>query len=97
MALNKSFRALNRYTCRKTLDCLRAGPQPVAEIAARLKLGTRANISQALALLLEAGLVVRRRQGRQHFYEIKPAAFEELTDYLRGFLPPHSPLKRTKR
>jgi DNA-binding transcriptional ArsR family regulator len=85
MALNKILRALNRYTCRKVLDELRRGPKSVGNIAASFTYSSRPNVSQALQLLLEAGLVTRRRQGRLHFYEIKLSGFKELDGYLDRF------------
>ncbi len=83
MPLDASFRALNRYMCRKIIDILRRrGPLSVAELAAHLKQVSRASVSQSLALLLEAGLVTRQRQGRNNFYQIRNAGFKELVSYL---------------
>lgn len=82
MSLDASFRALNRYMCRKIIDILRRrGPQSVAEIHSRLKLTSRPNISQALALLLKADMVFIRRQGRNNIYLLRPAPFLELGRY----------------
>jgi len=85
MSIDKSLRALNRYTCRKVLEILRRGPLTVVEIHSRMNMGTRANVSQALARLFEAGLVTRRRHGRNHFYRLRPARIGVLIGYLRGF------------
>src|SRR5512133_2648024 len=63
MSLFASFHALNRYTGREVLDVLRKGPQSVSDIHAQIKVGSRASISQALAVLLEADMVSMRRQG----------------------------------
>ena len=83
MSLDDSFRALNRYMCRKIIDQMRRhGPMSVAEIHSRMKIGSRAAVSQSLALLLKAGLVSLQRQGRNHFYEIRNAGFKELVSYL---------------
>ena len=84
MSIDKSLRALNRYTCRKVLEQLRRGPLTVAEIHSRMNMGTRAGVSQALARLLDAGLVSRRRQGRNHFYQLRPSGFAELVTYLKA-------------
>ncbi len=81
MSHTESFAALQGYTCRQVLDQLRRGPKSVGEIAARFDL-SRPNISQALARLLKAGLVSRRRQGRNHYYQLRPGAFTELARYL---------------
>lgn len=84
MPIDKSLRALNRYTCREILDVLRRGPQSVAAITSGFKFSSRPNISQALSLLLDAGLVSRRHEGRQNFYQLQPDAFQELLTYLKG-------------
>lgn len=84
MSIGKSLRALNRYTCRKILDGLRRGPKSVEEIAAHVKFSSRPNISQALSVLLDAGLVSCRREGRQNFYQLQPFAFQELVTYIKG-------------
>ena len=83
MSLSKSFTALNRYTCRQVLEQLRGGPKSVTEIAAHFKDFSRSNISQALLLLLKAGLVSRRREGRLHYYQLRSAPFTELVSYLQ--------------
>jgi DNA-binding transcriptional ArsR family regulator len=84
MPSDASFHALDRYTCRKVLDILRRGPLPVSEIHTRLKFGTRANVSQAIALLLKAEMVSLRRQGRNSIYQLRPAPFEDFTRYCMG-------------
>jgi DNA-binding transcriptional ArsR family regulator len=85
MSLSASFRALNRYSCCEILDILRKGPQSVSDIHAQVRVGTRANVSQALALLLEAEMVSMRRQGRNTIYQLRSAPFKELIRYLEGF------------
>jgi DNA-binding transcriptional ArsR family regulator len=83
MSLRHSFNALHRGTCREILDILRrSGPKSVAEIHSRVKVGTRANVSQGLALLLKAEMVSMQRQGRNNLYQIRPAPFRELLTYL---------------
>lgn len=85
MALHHSFSALKSYSCRQVLDLLRRGPQSVAELHARFRPGfSRASISQALALLLKAGMVSRERRGRQNFYRLRPGPFQELVEYARS-------------
>jgi DNA-binding transcriptional ArsR family regulator len=71
--------------CREILDILRRnGPQSVAEIHSRIKIGSRASVSQSLALLLKAGMVSVQRQGRNNLYQLRPAPFRELLSYLKG-------------
>jgi DNA-binding transcriptional ArsR family regulator len=85
MSLDNSFRALNRYMCRKIIDILRRrGPLSVAEIHSRIKVGSRASVSQSLALLLNAGMVSVQRQGRNNIYQLRPAPFRELLSFFNG-------------
>ncbi len=79
-----TFPALSGSTCRKVLDALRRGPQSVAQIHASTRLGTRSNVSQALARLLKAELVSVRRLGRNSIYQIRPGPFEDLARYCMG-------------
>jgi DNA-binding transcriptional ArsR family regulator len=83
MAIDKTIRALNRYISLKVLDQLRRGPKSVNNIAADMKIGSRVGVSQALALLLDAELVTRRREGRLHYYQLRASGFKELAGYLR--------------
>jgi DNA-binding transcriptional ArsR family regulator len=83
MGIDKTIRALNRYISLKVLDQLRRGPKSVNKIAADMKIGSRVGVSQALALLLDAGLVTRRREGRLHYYQLRASGFKELASYLR--------------
>ena len=83
MSLTNSFTALHRYSCRQVLEQLRRGPKSVADITAHINSTSRPNISQALSLLLKAGMVSRRRQGRLHYYQLRSAPFVELVSYLQ--------------
>ncbi|MFO7676535.1 MAG: metalloregulator ArsR/SmtB family transcription factor [bacterium] len=66
------FRLLGTETRHDIIEILRAGPQPVNEIARRLGI-TQPATSQHLAVLREAGFVTDRRQGQQVFYALEPA------------------------
>lgn len=84
------FKALADPTRRKILDELaeRDG-QTLFEICARLavkhQLGSsRQAISQHLEVLIEAGLVTSRREGRYKFHSIDTTPLERLTDRWRN-------------
>lgn len=85
MALGLIFHALNRYTCREVLDILVDGPLSVWAIHSRVKVVSRPSVSQALALLLEARLVTRRRIGRENYYELRLAGWKELAKFSSRF------------
>jgi DNA-binding transcriptional ArsR family regulator len=63
---------------------LRAGPQPVVEIARGLPVG-RPAVSQHLKLLKEAGLVTDRALGTRRVYDVNPDAMADLERYARSF------------
>lgn len=76
--------ALGDRTRRAILERLRAGPQPVVEIARALPVG-RPAVSQHLKVLKDAGLVTDQAVGTRRVYEINPEGLEGLQDYLRSF------------
>ncbi len=76
--------ALGDRTRRAILDRLRAGPQPVVEIARGLSVG-RPAVSQHLKVLKEAGLVTDQAVGTRRVYQIDPGGLETLQDYVRSF------------
>ena len=63
--------ALGDRTRRAILERLRAGPQPVVEIARGLSVG-RPAVSQHLKVLKEASLVVDQAVGTRRVYQINP-------------------------
>ncbi len=73
--------ALGDPTRRRVFELLCAGPSPVGEIAAQLPV-SRPAVSQHLSVLLHAGLVAARRDGRRHYYRVDPAGLEALRNYL---------------
>jgi DNA-binding transcriptional ArsR family regulator len=83
------FKALADPTRRKILDELaeRDG-QTLFEICSRLAMkhqlsSTRQAISQHLDVLVTAGLVTTRREGRYKFHTLDPRPLERLTDRWR--------------
>jgi DNA-binding transcriptional ArsR family regulator len=75
------FAALADGTRRHLLEQLATADRPVSELLAGLDI-SQAAVSQHLRILREAGLVTARKQGRQRYYELRPAALEELRDWL---------------
>ena len=81
---NRLLDALGDRTRRAILERLRAGPQPVVEIARGLPVG-RPAVSQHLKLLKEAGLVTDRALGTRRVYDVNPDAMADLERYARSF------------
>jgi len=71
---------LSDETRRQVLECLRAGPKTVGEIAETLPV-SRPAVSQHLAKLKEAKLVSETRQGTRHYFSIDATAIGELRAY----------------
>ncbi len=71
-------------TRRRILQLLTAGPQTVSELAGRFSV-TRSAISQHLGVLVEVGLLTRRKEGRQQFYGLRPAGMARLRSEIDKF------------
>jgi DNA-binding transcriptional ArsR family regulator len=65
----KRFRAISEPTRIRLLDCLRDGEQTVNQLAAAIATGQQ-NASKHLAVLTDAGIVGRRREGNYAYYRI---------------------------
>jgi DNA-binding transcriptional ArsR family regulator len=76
--------ALGDRTRRAILERLRAGPQPVVEIARGLEVG-RPAVSQHHKVLKNAGLVVDEAAGTRRLYRIDPTGLADLEAYVRSF------------
>jgi DNA-binding transcriptional ArsR family regulator len=75
------FAALADGTRRHLLEQLATADRPVSELMTGLDI-SQAAVSQHLRILREAGLVTARKQGRHRYYQLRPAALEELRDWL---------------
>ncbi len=73
------FRLLGDPTRLRLIDLLRDGERTVGSLAVELGC-TQANTSKQLALLADAGLLARRREGLRCYYSIADAAVFDLCD-----------------
>jgi DNA-binding transcriptional ArsR family regulator len=71
-------------TRRAILSRLRNGPLAVGVLARGFPI-TRPAISQHLRVLKEARLVTDRADGNRRLYQLDPAGFDSLRDYLEQF------------
>lgn len=69
---------------RRLLQLLANGEQSVNTLAASFEV-SRSAISQHLGVLVEAGLVTRRRSGRFQYYRLAPAGLAALRAELDAF------------
>jgi DNA-binding transcriptional ArsR family regulator len=65
----RRFRAIGDATRIRLLDALRDGEETVNELAALLG-ASQQNVSKHLAVLADAGVVARRRDGNHVYYRI---------------------------
>lgn len=83
------FRALADPTRRAVYERLSGGEMSVGVLAAGFSISQPA-VSQHLAALKRAGLVVERKQGRNAFYRADPQGLQPLSSWVdryRGFWP----------
>jgi DNA-binding transcriptional ArsR family regulator len=71
-------------TRRSIVERLRAGPLPVAALAADLPV-SRPAVSQHLRVLRDAGLVTFEPAGTRNVYRLRPAGIGPLRDWLDEF------------
>ena len=85
-SLNLTFVALSDPTRRIILDRLREGPATVSELAEPFGISQQA-ISKHLAYLERAKLIEKRKEGRQHFCSLNPAApsLREAHEWMEGY------------
>ncbi|GAB2964746.1 metalloregulator ArsR/SmtB family transcription factor [Amycolatopsis acidiphila] len=83
----RPFRALGDPVRWVVLRHLAAAPGEVgaSELADVVTVG-QPTLSYHLAVLREAGLIERRKEGRQHFHRIRPEAVAELAEFLEAGL-----------
>ena len=78
---NRIFAALADPSRRAILESLTQGEAAVKDLTARFEISQPA-VSQHLAALKDAGLVVGRREGRNVFYRVEPRGMKPLIDWI---------------
>lgn len=76
--------ALGDPTRRQVFELLRTGPRSVGHLAAELPV-SRPAVSQHLRVLEDAGLVIHRREGTRHLYELDSSGVVVLREWVDGF------------
>ncbi len=76
--------AVAEPTRRRLLQLLGRGEQTVTELAGNFTV-SRSAISQHLGVLAEIGLVASRREGRFHYYRLRPGGMAALRAELDAF------------
>lgn len=82
--MEKVLQAIVEPRRREILRLIYGRELSVGDIAAHFDV-TRPAISQHLAILKAAGLVVERKEGRRRLYRARPESLAELRSYLEQF------------
>ena len=78
------FHALGEPNRRRILEILRNGECAAGDIVTAFDISFAA-VSQHFGVLLEAGLVARRREGRNQFYSIEPEGMRLVHEWAGSF------------
>jgi DNA-binding transcriptional ArsR family regulator len=81
--LDDVFLALADETRRSILARLSAGEARVTEVAAPFDISLN-SVSKHIRILERAGLVARRRSGRDHYLSLDPRPLTEASDWLQS-------------
>ena len=81
---NKIFQALADPSRRAIFETLTRGETAVKELTARFDISQPA-VSQHLATLKDAGLVIGRRAGRCVYYRVDPGGMKPLVDWIAHY------------
>ena len=81
MTISSQFAALGDDTRCALVDLLRDGPRAVHELAGAFAV-SRPAISRHLRILLEAGIVVEHRRGRENLYSLDRRKLKALSAWL---------------
>jgi DNA-binding transcriptional ArsR family regulator len=82
------LRAIADPRRREIIELVRFDERSVGEIAAHFDV-SRPAISQHLAVLRDAGMVVERRQGNRRLYRARPEALADVRAYVEEFWQDH--------
>jgi DNA-binding transcriptional ArsR family regulator len=80
------FHVVSDPSRRGMLDVLARGEAPVGALVDQIGLSYSA-VSQHLAILLDAGLVRRRQEGRQRLYRLNAAPLRDLAQWVSRYEP----------
>ncbi|MFT4701755.1 MAG: DNA-binding transcriptional ArsR family regulator [Yoonia sp.] len=79
--LQPTFRALADPTRRDILMLLRSGDMTIAQVAENFDM-TRAAVKKHLTILVEAGLITTRAQGRERYNSLIPQGLTPIRDWI---------------
>jgi DNA-binding transcriptional ArsR family regulator/uncharacterized protein YndB with AHSA1/START domain len=74
------WRALSDPTRRSLLDALRNGPQTTGQLVARIPTMSRFGVMKHLGVLVDAGLVITRKEGRKRWNYLNAVPLKRVMD-----------------
>lgn len=77
MTVDQTLRAVADPTRRSVLQLIEQGELPAGEIARHFPQMSRPAVSQHLRVLVDAGLVVVRSNGKKRLYRLRPGGLDE--------------------
>ena len=81
--VSERFKALSEPMRLRLLYALMDGEKTVSELVGEIG-GVQANVSKHLSVLLDAGILARRKQGTSAYYRITDESIFELCDLVCG-------------
>ena len=79
------FKAMSDENRLKILELLHEREYNASELLAQMDFG-QSTLSHHMRILLSAGSVQARKNGKWTYYSLRPEAYEEMSDWLRQYL-----------
>lgn len=79
------FKAMSDENRLKILELLHEREYNASELLAQMDFG-QSTLSHHMRILLSAGIVQARKNGKWTYYSLWPEAYEEMSDWLRQYL-----------
>ena len=79
------FKAMSDENRLKILELLHEREYNASELLAQMDFGL-STLSHHMRILLSAGIVQARKNGKWTYYSLRPEAYEEMSDWLRQYL-----------
>lgn len=79
------FKAMSDENRLKILELLHEREYNASELLVQMDFG-QSTLSHHMRILLSAGIVQARKNGKWTYYSLRPEAYEEMADWLRQYL-----------
>ena len=79
------FKAMSDENRLRILDYLKEKEHNASELLEKMNFG-QSTLSHHMGLLKDAGVVESRKHGKWTIYRLNPAAYEKMTEWMKGYL-----------